>query len=578
MNTKVLYRYTKKMHLLYVEHDKELIKQSVELFKMLFASVTVCEDGEKGLERYKLNQSFFDMVITDLNMPKMSGFEMIEEILLLNPNQTISVISGEDESGMLLRLINLGIDSFLLKPISEKQLLQTLYKMAYNIYNEKVALNYQEQIVESNVYLELEVEKRTQELKKQLYTDHLTGLKNRNALSYDFEKRDYTALAIIDIDHFRCINDLYGSTVGNEILKQFADILELHTCQFDYELYRTSGDEFFICSQEKNFSSFKEFLKSLSDFLIHLPLFIKKLDTEIYVDATIGISFEEKKLLSNANIALKFAKTNKKAFVIYKESMNTLEKMQNTLNWKRKIQYSLKNDNIIPVYQPIVNVKGKVIKYEALMRLRNIENGEEKLISPYFFLDIAIATKEYGRLSYQLISKALTQLKNSSSIISINLTYSDFIDSDIIQLLTDSLERSEIGTRLIFEIVESEDIKDYEIVKKFIGKFRKYGVKIAIDDFGSGFSNFTHIMQTQPDYIKIDGSLIKNIDKDRDTQILVKAIMRLANELNVKVIAEFVHSKEVFEKLMEYKIEEYQGFYFFEPSTTFVEDEDLEKI
>jgi diguanylate cyclase (GGDEF)-like protein len=578
MNAKVLYRYTKKMHLLYVEDDKELIKQSVELFKMLFASVTVCEDGEKGLERYKLNQSFFDIVITDLNMPKMSGFEMIEEILLLNPNQTISVISGEDESGMLLRLINLGIDSFLLKPISEKQLLQTLYKMAYNIYNEKVALNYQEQIVESNVYLELEVEKRTQELKKQLYTDHLTGLKNRNALSYDFEKRDYTALAIIDIDHFRCINDLYGSTVGNEILKQFADILELHTCQFDYELYRTSGDEFFICSQEKNFSSFKEFLKSLSDFLIHLPLFIKKLDTEIYVDATIGISFEEKKLLSNANIALKFAKTNKKAFVIYKESMNTLEKMQNTLNWKRKIQYSLKNDNIIPVYQPIVNVKGKVIKYEALMRLRNIENGEEKLISPYFFLDIAIATKEYGRLSYQLISKALTQLKNSSSIISINLTYSDFIDSDIIQLLTDSLERSEIGTRLIFEIVESEDIKDYEIVKKFIGKFRKYGVKIAIDDFGSGFSNFTHIMQTQPDYIKIDGSLIKNIDKDRDTQILVKAIMRLANELNVKVIAEFVHSKEVFEKLMEYKIEEYQGFYFFEPSTTFVEDEDLEKI
>ena len=573
MDLKTLHTYTKNLHILYVEDDKELVKQSVELFKMLFSTVTVCEDGEKGLETYKSHSSHFDMVITDVNMPNMNGIEMIKEILGLSPNQHIAVVSAADESDMLLSIINLSINNFLLKPIEEKKLLQTLYKMAYTIHNEKMALEYQQKIVESNHYLESEVKKRTQELENQLYIDHLTGVRNRNALSHALKENHYNALAIIDIDRFRFINDLYGSEVGNETIKEFADVLELYTCQFDYALYRISGDEFCICTKEENFSNFKNFIKKMSDFVIHLPLFINKIEEKIYIDATVGLSFEEENLLSQANIALKFAKKNQKTFVIYRESMNSFKQMQNTLNWKRKIQYSLENDNIVPVYQPIVNAKGEVVKYEALMRLRNVvENGDEELISPYHFLDIAIATKEYGRLSHRMIKKALIQLEKSSSIISINLTYSDFIDPNIIKLLTDTLEEHNIGNRLIFEIVESEDIKDYTLLQKFIEKFRKYGVQIAIDDFGSGFSNFTHIIQTQPDYIKIDGSLIKNIDKDKDTQVLVKAIMRLANELNVKVIAEFVHSKEVFEKLMEYKIEEYQGFYFFEPSTSFVED------
>ena len=249
--------------------------------------------------------------------------------------------------------------------------------------------------------------------------------------------------------------------------------------------------------------------------------------------------------------------------------------MKNTLNWKRKIQYALKIDNIVPVYQPIVNSKGKVIKYEALMRLREIENGEEKLITPYFFLDIAIATKQYAKLSHRVIKKALGKLKEDSCTISINLTYSDFIDPDIIKLLTDTLEAHDIGDRLIFEIVESEDIKDYKLLQRFIRKFRKHGVKIAIDDFGSGFSSFGNIIQTRPDYLKIDGSLIKNIHRDRHAQIMVKAIMNVAHELEVKVIAEYVHSKEVLEKLKEYEIDEYQGFYFYEPSTALVHEEDM---
>jgi len=579
MNFKRLFPYTKYLHLLYVEDDREIVEQSLELFKMFFATVTVCEDGQKGLEAYEYsmhaeNRSF-DIVITNLNMPNLNGLGMIEQILNFNPIQRILVVSAQDESDMLLKLINLGINNFLLKPMQEKQLLEALYKISYNIHNEKISLRYNKEMSASNKYLELEVKKRTKALKDQLYTDHLTGLKNRTALSRDIEKNQYNILAIVDIDRLQFINDLYGSDIGNEIIKQFANILEVHTKQSNYELYRTSGDEFSICSCEKNSFNFENFIKKLSDFVIHLPLFIEKLGEEVYIDATIGVSLEKEHLLTQADIALEFAKTNQKPLIIYYESLNTLEKMKNTLNWKRKIQYALENDNIVPVYQPIVNSKGKVIKYEALMRLREIENGEEKLITPYFFLDIAIATKQYAKLSHRVIKKALGKLKEDSCTISINLTYSDFIDPDIIKLLTDTLEAHDIGDRLIFEIVESEDIKDYKLLQRFIRKFRKHGVKIAIDDFGSGFSSFGNIIQTRPDYLKIDGSLIKNIHRDRHAQIMVKAIMNVAHELEVKVIAEYVHSKEVLEKLKEYEIDEYQGFYFYEPSTALVHEEDM---
>ena len=579
MNFKRLFPYTKYLHLLYVEDDREIVEQSLELFKMFFATVTVCEDGQKGLEAYEYsmhaeNRSF-DIVITNLNMPNLNGLGMIEQILNFNPIQRILVVSAQDESDMLLKLINLGINNFLLKPMQEKQLLEALYKISYNIHNEKISLRYNKEMSALNEYLELEVKKRTKALKDQLYTDHLTGLKNRTALSRDIEKNQYNILAIVDIDRLQFINDLYGSDIGNEIIKQFANILEVYTKQSNYELYRTSGDEFSICSCEKNSFNFENFIKKLSDFVIHLPLFIEKLGEEVYIDATTGVSLEKEHLLTQADIALEFAKTNQKPLIIYYESMNTLEKMKNTLNWKQKIQYALENDNIVPVYQPIVNSKGKVIKYEALMRLREIENGEEKLITPYFFLDIAIATKQYAKLSHRVIKKALGKLKEDSCTISINLTYSDFIDPDIIKLLTDTLEAHDIGDRLIFEIVESEDIKDYKLLQRFIRKFRKHGVKIAIDDFGSGFSSFGNIIQTRPDYLKIDGSLIKNIHRDRHTQIMVKAIMNVAHELEVKVIAEYVHSKEVLEKLKEYEIDEYQGFYFYEPSTALVHEEDM---
>ena len=123
--------------------------------------------------------------------------------------------------------------------------------------------------------------------------------------------------------------------------------------------------------------------------------------------------------------------------------------------------------------------------------------------------------------------------------------------------------------RLVFEILESENLSDYDFLEEFVLKYKKLGVKIAIDDFGSGYSNFIRIIRLKPDYLKIDGSLIKNIDKDNNSYEIVKSIIAFSKTLNIRTIAEYVHSEEIFNLLLELGVDEFQGYYFGKPDEIF---------
>ena len=124
--------------------------------------------------------------------------------------------------------------------------------------------------------------------------------------------------------------------------------------------------------------------------------------------------------------------------------------------------------------------------------------------------------------------------------------------------------------RVVFEILESDYISDYTLLEDFIAKYREQGIKIAIDDFGTGYSNFAHILKIRPNYIKIDGSLIKNIYSDKNSYEMVKSIIDFSKALNIRVIAEFVHSQEVFDSLVSLGVDEFQGFYLAEPAPNFL--------
>lgn len=414
--------------------------------------------------------------------------------------------------------------------------------------------------------------------------DSLTGLENRFQLIEDLGKNLYTLMAIIDIDRLKFINNLYGSTIADIVIQQFANYLENQAKNQNFKLYRISGDEFAICADENSLDKFKYFIDDLNISISHIILYIEDIGDEIVASGTIGVSYEfhelvsfgmtcdSELLLTQATLAIEHAKTNQKSISIYDDSMNTLQDMQNIIEVKQQIKLAIEEENVVAVFQPIVNSDGEVIKHETLMRLREVKDGKERLISPFFFLDISILTKQYSSLSYIIIKKALKHLINSDDTLSINLAYSDFQNQKILTLLDETLKEYPIANQLIFEILESEDIKDYALLENFIEKFRAYGVKIAIDDFGSGYSNYENIIKIKPDYVKIDGSLVKKINEDKNSYIIVKSIISFAKELGIKTIAEFVHSKEVFDIVKELGVDEFQGYYFYEPSTKLVSD------
>ena len=145
--------------------------------------------------------------------------------------------------------------------------------------------------------------------------------------------------------------------------------------------------------------------------------------------------------------------------------------------------------------------------------------------------------------------------------ITINLSFKDILNYEFIDYLDNVLEKLkfEDRNRLVFEILESENLSDYDFLEEFVLKYKKLGVKIAIDDFGSGYSNFIRIIRLKPDYLKIDGSLIKNIDKDNNSYEIVKSIIAFSKTLNIRTIAEYVHREEIFNLILELDVDEFQG-------------------
>ena len=297
-------------------------------------------------------------------------------------------------------------------------------------------------------------------------------------------------------------------------------------------------------------------------------LYIEELDIDIFISITLGISIAQEEPIKTAGIALKKAKKSNLPYFVYNNEIDTKDMIEKSIYWREKMKKAIENNDVVPFYQPIFDKNKNLVKYETLMRIKDInEKGETIYLSPYLFLDISVKTKQYLQLSHQVISKALVDLMKTDKQISINLGFKDILDADFIDSLDINLNKIEEKdkSRIIFEILESDYISDYSVLEVFIIKYRSQGIKIAIDDFGTGYSNFAHILKIRPNYIKIDGSLIKNINSDKNSYEMVKSIIDFSKALNIKTIAEFVHSQEVFDLLIELGVEEFQGFYLAEP-------------
>jgi len=426
------------------------------------------------------------------------------------------------------------------------------------------------EIEELNKNLEVKVKERTSEIENQLYCDSLTNLGSYQALSRDVENANFsfTTLILVNIDNFQNINGLYGFEEGNSVLEQFARCLEKFNKNNSYKLYRIYADEF-ILFKNCEFTCIEDYyrdLLNLRDSIKKYQFYISQIDATIELDTTIGISLGQEKPITTVDMAIRYAKKHKLWFQAYNTTLDLTTQLQDTIKWKQKIQNALDESKIIPVFQPIVNREQEIIKYEVLARLQEFEGGIEKLVSPEFFLEEAINAKLYNAIAKIVFDKTFKIMQKGDKDFSINISYEDIYNYTIIEIIEENLQKfPNIGNRLVIEILETQAIDNYQIMKEFISKFKEYGVRVAIDDFGMGHSNLSHILNINPDFIKIDGAFIKNINENKQSYAMVKAIIEFCKELNIKVVAEYVHSKEVFDTLYNLGIDEFQGFYFSKP-------------
>ena len=360
------------------------------------------------------------------------------------------------------------------------------------------------------------------------FRDTLTECKNRNALLYELSKKpaENATLILLNINRFTDLNYCYGFENGDMILKQFAKKLRL---RHNHEnIYRISGDEFAILCYHEFDQQTKELLFKKIRSIEREGVTLR--NERITLSLSCGIAYGEKsRIYQDAHIALEYNKQTKNSFTIYNEQMHLEEEVRKSIFVTDRINRAIIEDRIVPVFQGIVdNRTRKIVKYEALMR---IEENDGSLLSPAEFLSYAKKAKIYTKLTKKMLERSFTHLKNlPDSSLSINLTPEDILDNSVVVMILDLLKRYECGENIIFEIVESEMIEDYEEIRSFIQNVKQYNCKIAIDDFGSGYSNFIYLTRLDIDFIKIDASLIQNIHTNAAHRAVVESIVSFAKK------------------------------------------------
>lgn len=389
--------------------------------------------------------------------------------------------------------------------------------------------------------------------------DDVTDLRTRSALLVDKDKKENLNLALLDIVTFKHINDFYGHKTGDELLKLISEELKEFLKDCKCSLYRVPIDIFAVLT-EHPMEELQKLIREFVKFISSKPIYI--MESNIYINMVCGFaSYKEgKKIYQNADIALQYAKSHKKRYQEYTVELNFQKEIENNLLWTQRLNEAIFENKVKTFFQPIVDNKTKKCeKYEALVR---IIDENDNIISPFYFLDISKQTKLYSYLTKRVLTQTLEKLEQNNISFTINLSVEDFENERTIKLLRDTFKDNPRSENIVLEITESEEILNFSLITDIVSEFKSYGCKIAIDDFGSGYSNFTYLMQLNADFIKIDGSLIKNIVQDQSTQSIVKAIVAFAKDMGIKTIAEYVSDEDIYNKIVEMGIDYSQGFYF----------------
>lgn len=415
--------------------------------------------------------------------------------------------------------------------------------------------------------------------------DPLTDLANRRKFTAEFEislqtsirYKHKNALLYLDLDAFKDINDTSGHAAGDELLQAVAETLKKVTRYTDL-VARLGGDEFAILIPETDYVGAVTLAKKIITEFAKLKLTYGEINHK--VSTSIGIvhypidDANIHELMGFADLAMYKAKANGKGtHHTFSVDDKTKELLETRVLWKHKIENALEKDLFVLYYQPIMDIKTNLIQhYEVLIRMRDNETGEISL--PGKFIDIAEETGLINTIDHYVIQRSMMKLaalqkQGVTAKLSINLSGAVIDNKLLLPLLKRIINQYNVKPEsLIFEITETAAVSNVQQAKLLMTEIKKLGCQFSLDDFGVGFSSFNYLRELPVDIIKIDGIFIKDLDKNADDQLFVKALVDVAKGLGKKTIAEYVENKEILAILDRFGVDYAQGFYIGRPESS----------
>ena len=542
------------VQVLYVENDANLKDEIYFLLRELHAHVDVATNLQEVFKAYQKNN--YAIVIVNL-MSVTNGFDIIKEIRFLHKDQSLIVIVDEDDARQLKNSIKMGINGYIFLPFIRQNIINTLFEVCKH---NKI----QEQLEKNDAELNRIIEEKSKQFLYDSYHDKLTDLCNHFALSDLLAKAPHAYVVLLNIDHFRNINDAYGFELGDNVLREAARLLKM-VVPSHAKLFRLNSDEFVIVIEEQiSKEKLTELLDSIEYFFNESEIALEE-GIEVRISFSIGISLGQGvKLLHEAKIALlELREHNRGGYKFFDTDSTYLLKQKNNIYWIHKIKESISEGKLFPYFQPIFNNKtNKIDKYECLVRIED----DDDLIAPIRFMEAARVTGMLPIITRTMIQQSCEKFANSDFEFAINITSEDLYMDYLEEFLMRNITRHNIKPeQVVLEILEDiTTLSEHNILQQLYG-LRKHGFKIAIDDFGSQSSNFSRLLEFSPDYLKIDGAFIKDIIEDEKSRIITEAILFISHKSNIKVIAEYVHSQEVHEAVRALGIDYSQGYFISQP-------------
>jgi len=530
--------------------DDEMINREI-LGNILETNYDVCscENGKQALEILSESRVHFSLILLDLIMPEMDGFELLE-IMQKNENlSSIPVIVMTSEKTAEVKSIKLGASDFITKPYDLPEVILARCERIIGLYEKNSIIRSAEK-------------------------DELTGLYTKEFFfEYirQFERFDCTKsmdAIVINIEHFHTVNEMYGREVGDEVLRRTAEVLTQRFEDVDFIGCRTDADSFYL--YVTHLDNFEDLPDELSNAFGQNPDFPQvRYRMGIYQDVNKDVPAEDS--FDHAKIACdKIRGDYTKHIFCYSQEMSDKEVYHERLI--RDIESSIRNKDFIVFYQPKYGIQGErpcLQSAEALVRWKHPELG---MISPGEFIPLFEKNGLIQKLDRYVWEEAAEQIRKwrekygVTIPVSVNVSRVDVYNPEFKNILDDILSEAEITSReLMLEITESAYSEDAEGLIRLIDNLRDKGFKIEMDDFGTGYSSLNMITTIPIDVLKMDMKFIRNMHKDEKSLKLVELIVDIAKFLKVPVVAEGVEEESQVNTLKKMGCDLIQGYYFSRP-------------